>query len=504
VKSDKDACEYFCDCSEGYEHCDKDKSALDPLHTCCEVDPCDDDDHIDSDKCTCVDKDPPENDFECDCESCYHSVEIGFGEECKYDDPCGSGGGDEACKLIREYHSPSSVDPVRKPKADVNAKCIDHEPSCDWECECSTGFEWCTDTKSGDPKKTTCCEIQDCEDTDCAGDTTTYPGVHGHCVDDLPKDVYHTCDCDSCYTQSFRKGPNDPECIKIDYCSTALCSAEGDGDASCIEQQCSYQCDCSTGYIEKDGICKDYDDCEDDPCHDESDDVEHTCVDLPAPSDSREGGEQNWGYTCYCACGFKFSEEKGECESCLTAYELSYNEGADKKVGTIKVSNDDNNLYITTEALSKYKISTLAININGGDDKAVGITTMKDTVFYPDGAGRPAVDKYGVTTDTDLIRKNLGKSSWTISIPKDDITGLKTSCGLIVSVFVDLECDRSSCTPVTGGTTFAKGEHLDSFSTPGANGKGRVLGSGNEWYGYLFFHPCGWDCPEVTEQVVQP
>jgi hypothetical protein len=157
-----------------------------------------------------------------------------------------------------------------------------------------------------------------------------------------------------------------------------------------------------------------------------------------------------------------------------------YAEGG-TKVGTVLISNDDNNLYVETDGFSGYKITTLAININA--DGADGITTQGDGVFYSNAGGgvRPKIEEYGVTAGSTLIRRAMDKNSWVVAIPVTDISALKESCALRVSVYADLE---------KRGTSY---EAYASDST-----KDIVNPGTGEWYSSTVFLPCGWDCPEAS------
>jgi len=489
---DQDVCDHYCVCGVGYEHCTDPESpdSVPDKHTCCQVNPCDDkyppQPDAPENPCECVDKpaNTRQDDFTCNCPACYKTEDLPFGQKCVYNDPCEN---NYACSADRtKTHYSDQVD--------VDGQCQnnkDQSPNygCDWTCKCSPGFEQCKVPGGVDAR--TCCEIDACDSTAqnaCAA-PDVYGPVHGTCVDDAAPSTGYNCKCDDCYVAAGGA------CQKVNYCEktgTAMCSINGDLQAQCIEQKCGYTCDCSTGYDSKDGTCVDHDSCgDDDPCWvtKEKDSIQrsndHTCVDSPAPSlKTLDAANQvvDWGYTCYCACGFTFFE--GTCTPCTVDLDVNLKgTGALSTYGA--VTNDATRIFVYIDVTGTgYEISNIEVNINNQADGAL-VTSVDKASFSTTSTLRPDPKKFGVRAGTALDKPfSSSERNWLFSIPLSDVD-FEKSCDLYVMAHVTLVCvdlTNEICT---------KGDTDEAWIS--ANGGENLVQNTEtpEWFAYAPYTPCG-------------
>jgi hypothetical protein len=281
---------------------------------------------------------------------------------------------------------------------------------------------------------------------------------------------------------------------------TSMCKADGDEKALCIENQCDYDCDCSTGfdYNETTGTCVDHDSCEDgsgeDKCWEEEDDDfanqrnnDHTCVDTPAPSLYKKAPDdtvEDWGYVCYCACGFVFSMHSGTCESCMV-------EGMIMVQGDVEIA-DSNGLASATNDISRvflkidmdgtgFEINQINVNLNNAAGNKL-VTRVNNFAYSLDSPTRPAPEEFGVVEGIPLKKQFTGgETSWLFSITLSDID-FDASCNLNVMVYLDLTCvDSDVCTVDQHYEGWVMGMDTESVVNDGTA----------EWFSYMAYTPCG-------------
>lgn len=99
------------------------------------------------------------------------------------------------------------------------------------------------------------------------------------------------------------------ECVDINACLTATCTGSNvvcvDKPAPAGNGPAGRTCECASGFILEDGVCKDIDACIDNPCPEHS-----TCTDLPGGPNNATGracmclGDTS-GSECTCGDGYE-------------------------------------------------------------------------------------------------------------------------------------------------------------------------------------------------------
>jgi hypothetical protein len=272
-------------------------------------------------------------------------------------------------------------------------------------------------------------------------------GVYGVCEDEAAPSEHAHCNCNKCYESEVSGVQNGgpPKCVNHNYCESSEgaqrhhCDIAGDTKATCVDKECKYECNCSTGYEEVNGVCEDINACEDNVCN-KLFANSGTCVDDAAPS---------LGYECYCHCGYQ--DRDGVCHKCNEFKPIMNAEGA--KAGTVTLSNDDVFLTVEIEILGKYSLVQSHVNVNHGARRS-DIRTQRDGATYQvDGTsaecvGDPAA--FGVMNGETLgspHKKN--EHDFKYSIPLADIEmssdseGNMPGCGLSLLVYLELMHDST-------------------------------------------------------------
>jgi len=241
----------------------------------------------------------------------------------------------------------------------------------------------------------------------------------------------------------------------------------------------------------------DHDSCgEDDPCWDESDDDtfvhhnnDHVCVDSPAPSvyEKNEDIVEDWGYTCYCACGWVFNMDSGTCESCMKDGLIFVENEVEivESTGRVTITNDASRVFVKIDVDGTgFEIKSIQVNINNAIASTLN-TRVNNQVYATDSKTRPNVDDFGVQSGIPL-QKNFyddTETAWLFSITMADVD-FAASCNLLVMAHINLVCVDASdgdCTTDAAYEAWLADEEAPNI----------VNEDTSEWFSYMPYTPCG-------------
>eukprot|EP00940_MAST-03C_sp_MAST-3C-sp2_P000508 g508.t1 len=129
--------------------------------------------------------------------------------------------------------------------------------------------------------------------TSCESWSNCEPGSYVKTAPSSSKDR----ECEACGEGTYTSTVNAASCADVNGCEGNLCTSEGDAHATCNDVAApgtGYECVCSDGYHDQDGVCSNINSCAGHTCA-SGDDPDATCVDNPPPQT---------GYTCSCSASF--------------------------------------------------------------------------------------------------------------------------------------------------------------------------------------------------------